>query len=94
MQNVPGELDKIKVEMSKCFDVYATLDGFGYRFSKHDLDQKWTIFGSPKDTLDMITKKVKEQEKDKVKFLEEMKLHQVDFKDQVDNLERTILNFN
>lgn len=42
----------------------------------------------------MITKKVKEQEKDKVKFLEEMKLHQVDFKDQVDNLERTILNFN
>lgn len=38
MENIPNELEKIKIEMTKCFDIYSTLDGFGYRFSKHDLD--------------------------------------------------------
>jgi hypothetical protein len=38
MENIPNDLDKIKVEMTKCFDIYAILDGFGYRFSKLDLD--------------------------------------------------------
>ncbi|KAL4427402.1 hypothetical protein ABPG74_009674 [Tetrahymena malaccensis] len=94
MLNVPMELEKVKIEMNKCFDIYSTLDGFGYRFSKLDLDQKWTIFGSPKDTIELIAKKTKDLEKEKVKFLDEMKLQQNDFKDQVDNLERTILNFN
>ncbi|EGR27865.1 hypothetical protein IMG5_187090 [Ichthyophthirius multifiliis] len=94
MEQIPQDLEKIKLEMQKCFEIYAILDGFNYRFSKHDLDQKWTIFGSTKDTLQIIDKKKKEMEKDKVKFQDEMKIMQDDFKDQVDNLERTIQGFN
>lgn len=38
MLNLPADLEKIKLDMAKCFDIYTTLDGFGYRFSKQDLD--------------------------------------------------------
>ncbi len=51
MQAVPGELEKIRVEMAKCFDVYRILESFNYRFSKDDLDRRWHIFGGVKDTL-------------------------------------------
>lgn len=33
-------------------------------------------------------------EKEKIKFLDDMKLNQEEFKETIDNLERTILNFN
>lgn len=41
----------------------------------------------------MVEKRAKDLEKDKVKFLEEMKVQQEDFKETIDNLEITIKNF-
>lgn len=38
------------------------------RFSKEDMDKKWNAFGSPKDTISLIEKRMKELEKDQVKF--------------------------
>lgn len=91
MQNtVPQELEKQKVEMTKCFDIYKILEGFNYKFSKEDMDRKWTVFGSPKDTMELIAKRSKELEKEKLKFFDDMKLSQEEFRDVVDNLERTI----
>lgn len=49
--NLPGELEKMKIEMSKCFDVYKTLEDFNYRFNKDELDKRWMIFGSPKELM-------------------------------------------
>lgn len=54
MQSVPGELEKIKVEMGKCFDVYKILESFNHRFSKDDLDKKWIVYGGIRDILDLI----------------------------------------
>lgn len=51
------------------------------------------VFGCPKDTLDIVEKRKKELEKEKVKFLEEMKLQQDDFKEMCENIERTVTNF-
>lgn len=31
---MPTEMERMKVEMSKCFDIYKILEGFNYRFSK------------------------------------------------------------
>lgn len=28
------EMEKMKIEMNKCFDIYKILEGFNYRFSK------------------------------------------------------------
>lgn len=37
MQNLPAEIDKLKIETAKCFDVYKILDEFRYRgFQKED----------------------------------------------------------
>jgi len=36
MANIPVELDKIKVEMNKTFEVYTILENFNFRFSKDD----------------------------------------------------------
>lgn len=94
MQNIPAEIEKQKIEMNKCFEVYKILDSFNYRFTKEDMDRKWFIFGCPRDTLDLVQKRKKEMEKEKVKFQDEMKIQQDEFKEITENLERTILNFN
>ena len=58
--NMPSELDKMKIEMGKCFDVYKILEDFNYRFNKEDLDKRWLIFGSPKELLELVDKRNKE----------------------------------
>jgi len=60
--------------MVKNFKIYEALEIFSFRFSKEDLDKKWFVFGSPKETLDLIEKREKDLEKDKMKFFEEMKV--------------------
>lgn len=57
------------------------------------MDRKWNTFGAPRDTFDLIEKRAKELEKYEVKFEEDMKVGQDDFKDVIENLERTINNF-
>jgi dynein heavy chain len=86
-------MEKTKIEMQKCFDIYKILEDFNYRFSKDELDKRWIIFGSPEEITQMVEKRVKDLDKDKVRFLEEMKLQQEGFKEDIDNLERTIHNF-
>lgn len=73
MQGIPTELEKLKQEMNKCFDVYRILEGFNYRFSKDDLDRRWHVYGGIKDIMQLIEKREKELEKDKEKFLDTMK---------------------
>lgn len=74
MLSVPNELQRLKLEMVKNFQIYEALEIFSFRFSKEDLDKKWFVFGSPKETLDLIEKREKDLEKDKMKFFEEMKV--------------------
>lgn len=66
----------MRLEMGKCFDIYKTLEDFNYRFNKEDLDKRWLIFSSPKELMELVEKRNKELEKEKTKFLDEMKLSQ------------------
>lgn len=93
MKNIPIEVEKLKVEQRRSFEIFKILEEFNYRFSKEDMDRKWNTFGAPKDTAELIEKREKELEKEQVKFEEEMKVGQEDFKDVIENLERTINNF-
>ena len=68
MVNLPGEIDKLKVEIGKCFDIYKILEDFSYRFSKEDMDRKWNIYGYPRDTIELVAKRKKEMDKEKGKF--------------------------
>ena len=57
MSNIPNEIEKIKIDMNKCFDIYKTLEDFSYRFSKEEMDKRWNIVGSPKIILELIIKR-------------------------------------
>ena len=94
MQNLPLDIEKQKIEMNKCFDIYRILEDFNFRFNKEDMDRRWHIFGCPRDTMDLVNKRKKDCEKEKVRFLDEMKEQQEEFRETIENLERTILNFN
>ena len=93
MELIPSELEKIKYDMTKCFDVYKILEGFNYRFSKDDLDRRWHIFGGVKDILELIEKRTKEVEKDKERFQDLMKEEQEELRDRIENLDQTITSF-
>lgn len=57
------------------------------------MNKRWMIFGGPRDVLEMMNARKKTLEKDQVKFMDEMKVAQDEFKQTIDNLERTIQNF-
>ena len=75
------EMEKMKLEMHKCFETYRILEAFNYRFSKDELDKRWIIFGSPKELNELVEKREKDLEKERSKFLEDMKVAQEEFRD-------------
>ena len=80
-------------EIDKCLDIYKILEDFQYKFTKDDYDKKWIIFGSPKETLDICDQRRMLLENEKEKFMDEMKVSQELFKDNVEILEKQILAF-
>ena len=50
-------MEKMKLEMGKCFDIFKILEGFNYRFSKDELDKRWIIFGSPKELTELVDRR-------------------------------------
>jgi len=86
MDNIHVDMDKLKIEMNKCFDIYTILDKFKYRFTKEDMDKKWLIYGFPFETQKLIEKRQTQLEKDKIKFCETQKQEQEDFKNEIENM--------
>jgi dynein heavy chain, axonemal len=74
-------------------EIFGILEEFNYRFSSEDMNRRWTIFGGPKETMELVEQRKNVLEKEKVKFLEVMKVQQDEFKQTIENLERTIQNF-
>jgi dynein heavy chain len=93
MTNLPQELEKMREDITDTIDIYEVLEEFDYKFSKEDMNKRWVIFGGPRDALEMMNARKKTLEKDQTKFMDEMKLGQDEFKQTLDNLERTIQNF-
>lgn len=41
MNNMPIEIEKLKVDMDKCFDIYKILEDFNHRFSNDEVNKRW-----------------------------------------------------
>jgi len=93
MAGIPKDLEGIRLEIGECLEIYGILEEFNYKFSIEDLNKKWLIYGGPKDTLELIEQTKILLEKNVNQFNEEMKTKQEEFKENVDNLEKTIQNF-
>lgn len=72
MKNMPSELEKIKIEMNKCFDIYKILEDFNWRFTTDEMNKRWHVYGGPKDILALIGERNKKVEKDSKRFQEDM----------------------
>jgi len=48
MNQVPGEIDKLQVEIIKAAQIYDTLNEFEYQFKQsEDADRRWVMFMAP-----------------------------------------------
>lgn len=87
MNNVPNELEKLKLEMNKGFEIYEVLEEFNWRFSIDDLNRRWNVFAAPRELYKLMEERKKSLEKLQEKFKEDMKIQQEDFKETFNNLE-------
>ena len=57
MANLPKDLEKKKLEIKKCMEIYTTLDMFHYKFDdEEEYDKMWRVYGSPLETMQRIDK--------------------------------------
>lgn len=71
----------MKYKQNQLFDVFRMLEEFNYRFPVEDIQRRWKIFGTPKEIKELIEARTVQLEKLKVKFADDAKLQQDDFKD-------------
>jgi len=93
LDNIPNELDKIKIEIDASMDIFKILETFNYRFPVDDMNKKWNIYGYPKQIKELVEERRVALEKEKAKFQEKMLVDQEEFKENIENLERTIQGF-
>jgi len=51
ISNLPIELEKLKSDMNKVFDVYKIMEGFNYKFTPDEMNKRWNVFAGPRDIL-------------------------------------------
>lgn len=55
MARVPTDIEKLKIDITLCMEIYDVLNEFNYQFKDNeDYDRKWDLFGAPKRTLEKI----------------------------------------
>ncbi len=76
LNEVPTELEQLSGQMEECMKVFDILDEFSFKIEKEDMNKKFKIMGSIRDTALLIESREGLLEKEKVKFLEAMKVNQ------------------
>jgi dynein heavy chain len=69
------------------------MEPFKYKFNPEDIHKKWVVFSGPKEIVELIDQRNVVLEKEKITFMEQMKIAQDEFKEQVESMDRTISNF-
>lgn len=90
---IPITIEKLKQDINVCMDIYTILDEFGYEFTNSDLDQKWYLFGSPQNVVQIIETQSQVLEKQKENFVKAMEQEQEEFEETLDNLVITVGGF-
>ena len=90
---LPGKLDKVKEDIDANMEIYTILEEFHYKFSIEDLNRKWQVYAFPSEIAELIETRKLSLKKERARFYEQMIAHQAEFKENIDNLERTIQTF-
>jgi dynein heavy chain len=93
LDNIPGDMEKKKLEIDECMDAFTMVEEFGYKFPADELNKRWEVYGYPLQIQEQTDKRLVDLEKEKADFQENMILDREEFKDNIDNLEQTISRF-
>jgi dynein heavy chain len=93
MNTVPNDLEKIKKEIKNSMEIYEMMEEFNYKYSEDDLRRKWDVMGGPKSIIKFIQEQKSSLERDKGRFREKMDSEQDEFKQEIEEIEKTIMNF-
>jgi dynein heavy chain len=94
MQSVPGEIEKLDVQIKLGMQVYEILADFKYTFAEEeDYDKQWRLFGSPNDTKAVIGRQMQALEKEKDKFVNLMNQEQSEFDLKVNEFGTKVTGF-
>jgi len=83
LANLPIELEKIKEDIDKSSELYDLLEPFKVKFNPEDIQRRWQVFGGPKEIMELVDARNNALDKDKVQFLEKMKVSQEEFLESV-----------
>ena len=72
MQVVPLECEKLKRNIQNNMETFKILDEFMYKFTEEDVKKKWSVFGGPKDIVEIMDTQKGVLEKEKLKFRDRM----------------------
>ena len=93
MAALPIEIQKDKVEISDCMEIYDLLEDFQHEFGNSELDAKWDLFAMPKKLMETIQAQTSTLEKQKESFLKEMAQEQEEFLEMLEGIELTVGQF-
>ena len=65
MANAPNDINKLKIEINQVMDIYGILDEFNFKLTSDDIKKKYELYGSPKDTYELIDRQTQYLEKEK-----------------------------
>jgi dynein heavy chain len=93
MASVPSEILKMSPEIKKCLDTYVALENLGVRMSNDDNGQRWRLFGSPKQTYDMMDQVEESLVELERSFLDAQAAEQTEFDEELADMAGTIESF-
>lgn len=79
MLNLPNDLEKMREDIDKSSEIYELMEPFRYKFAPEDIQRRWQVFSGPKEILELVEQRASVLEKDKLNFLEKMKIAQEEF---------------
>lgn len=93
MAALPIEIQKDKVDIQDCVEIYDLLEDYQHEFSMSELDAKWELFAAPKRLMEVIQAQTSVLDKQKEVFLKEMAQEQEEFEEMLEGIEMTVGQF-
>jgi dynein heavy chain len=83
----------MKLDIDSSMKIYDMMEEFQYQFPEEDIKKKWNAFKGPKDICELIDAQKALMDKEKSKFENRMAQEQEEFKTEIEEIDRTIMNF-
>lgn len=95
LTHLPVEVGKVQKEIEECVEMYEALETFGtlYPLDENALNERWKMFGRPREIMSLATKLSEKLVVYREKFLKKQMSGQDAFEKVIENLEEEVAAF-